>query len=171
MPAANLRIHLVGLSTSEWIRPNSFSEILSSVSAAEILSAIELSFEMTRTWIWSCFLALASSFRQMNLPPAPSNPLAIAPACKPVATGVAIIVINSPTPMAAMTAPATESLVSSPSMTLAPPAGISYTAMLWSHAPFPGGLWPRPSAEVGDSLQSSRVVGKVPSCLTITAVG
>ena len=75
----------------------------------------------------------------MNLPPAPSNQLAIAPACKPMAIGVAIIVVNSPTPLAAMTAPSTESPVSSPSTTLAP-AGISYTAMLWSHALFPGGL-------------------------------
>ena len=33
----------------------------------------------------------------MNLPPAPSNPLAIVPACKPMAIGVAIIVVNSPT--------------------------------------------------------------------------
>ena len=57
----------------------------------------------------------------MNLPPAPSNPQAIAPACKPMATGAAIIVVNSPTPVAAMAAPATESPVSSPSTILAPP--------------------------------------------------
>ena len=49
----------------------------------------------------------------MNLPPAPSNPQAIAPACKPIATGAAIIVVNNPTPVAAMTALATESPVSS----------------------------------------------------------
>ena len=48
---------------------------------------------------------------------------------KTMATGEAIIVVNSPTPVAAMALPATESPVSSPSMTLAP-AGISYTAML-----------------------------------------
>ena len=86
-----------------------------------------------------------------------------------MATGAAIIIVNSPTPVAAMAAPATESPVSSPSTTLAP-IGIFYTVMLWSPVPFPGGIWPQPHAEVSGSLQSSPVVGKVPSCLTITAV-
>ena len=78
MPTANLSLHLVVLLDLRENQGNSSSEILSSVSPAEILSAIEFSFETARTWIWSCFRALASSLRQMNLPPAPSNPQTIA---------------------------------------------------------------------------------------------
>ena len=61
-------------------RESGESEILSSVSAVEMRSAIVFSFDSAKRRIWSCFLALASSLRQMNLPPAPSNPQAIAPA-------------------------------------------------------------------------------------------
>ena len=56
----------------------------------------------------------------------------MAPACKPIVTGAAIIVVNSPTPVAAMAAPATESPVTSPSMTLAPRQYFLYSDALKS---------------------------------------
>ena len=80
----------------------------------------------------SCFLALASSLRQINLLPAPSNPQAITPDWRPTATGAAIIVVNSPTPMAAMAASATESRCR-PCTTLAP-GPLGYPALLYSEA-------------------------------------
>ena len=70
----------------------------------------------------------------MNLPLAHSNPQAIAPACKPIATGAAIIVVNSLTPVAAMATPATESPVSSPSTTLAPRRYFLYSDALKSRS-------------------------------------
>ena len=75
-------------------------------------SCQRLSFALRRSGPgFGGFLALASSLRQMNLPPAPSNPQAIGPARRPTATAAAIIVVNSPTPDAAKPALATESPV------------------------------------------------------------
>ena len=158
------------LSTSERIRRNSSSEILSSVSAVEIRSAIEFSFETARTRIWSCSLALASSFRKWI-----SRQLPATHKQSPQLGGQRRL------------APRLSSSILRHQMQLSPrwplkarcrvrprhwpPAGIFYRARLWSPIPFRDGIWPRPRADVGDCLQSSQVAGKVPSCLTITAVG
>ena len=75
------------LSISDSIRRNSSSDILPSVSAVEIRSAMVFIFDAARTdhaFVWS--------IRPINYPPAPSNPYTIAPAWMPMATGTAMIV-------------------------------------------------------------------------------
>ena len=101
------------LSTSDRIRQNSSSDILSSVSAFEIRSAMVFIFDSARTRIWSCFLAFVWSLRPINFPPAPSNPHTIAPAWMPMATGTAMIVDKCPMLEAVKPTLATESAVSS----------------------------------------------------------
>ena len=65
---------------------------------------------------------------------APSNPHTIAPACKPTATGTAMIVDKSPMPEAANPTLAAVSAVSSMSATLAPSQYFLYSEALKSRS-------------------------------------
>ena len=134
MPNTNLSLHLAVLVDLREIRRNSSSEILSSVSAVKMRSAIVFSFDSAKTRIWSCFLALTPTLRPMNFSPAPSNPHTIAPACKPTTTGTAMIVDNRPMPKAANPTLAAVSAVSSPSATLAPRRYFFYSEALKSRS-------------------------------------
>ena len=147
------------LSTSERIRWNSSSVILSSFRATEIWSAIVFSFDSARPRIKSCFLAFAWSLRPANFPPTPSSPHTIAPAWKPTSTGTAMTAIQRQKQPSSRWSPKALSI---PSAKLAR-ASTFYTVRLWSLVLFWDGIWPQPHAEGGEFLRS-QVAGRGSSC-------